>query len=101
MGSDGYLGRYLPEALAAQPQATELYVLCDGSYNAVLSYYQLVYATEGKNVITRAGNATSDLQPGNVVVVCNADYRAQLAAMFRLAQLHADGPCQTVLLLAK
>ena len=101
MGSDGYLGRYLPKALAAQPQATELYVLCDGSYNAVLSYYQLVYATEGKNVITRAGNATSDLQPGNVVVVCNADYRAQLAATFRLAQLHTDGPCQTVLLLAK
>lgn len=101
MGADGYLGRYLPKILAAQPQATELYVLCEGGYNAVLSYYQMVYATEGKNIITRAGSTARDLQPGNVVVVCNPAYRAQLEASYRLVQLHAEESCQTVLLLAK
>ncbi|MGI4735112.1 MAG: ArnT family glycosyltransferase [Janthinobacterium lividum] len=101
MGPDGYLGRYLPTAVQTQPQVNDMTVLYEGNYNAVLTYYQLVYQTQGKNVVARAGHTARSLEPGTVVVVCNPTYRASLDSTFRLVQLHEDLPCQTVLLLPR
>jgi 4-amino-4-deoxy-L-arabinose transferase-like glycosyltransferase len=100
-GPDGYLGRYLPAAVHAQPQVNDMTVLYAGDYNAVLTYYQLVYQAQGKQVVARAGNTARSLQPGTVAVVCNPAYRAQLDSTFRLVALHEDLPCQTVLLLPR
>jgi 4-amino-4-deoxy-L-arabinose transferase-like glycosyltransferase len=101
IGSDGYLGRYLPKVLQDQPQLTDLTVVGEDHYNAALFYYQLVFATQGVKTVNTTGNRAGSLPTGTIAVVCDPVFRARLDSAFHTVQLHEEEPCQTLLLLPR
>lgn len=99
-GSNGYLGRYVTTMAHAQPQITDVLLLTDGSYYAVLQYYRMEFEQKaGRHLAFGQGKVVRKLPVGQVVISCDPAYRAALDSTFHVAELHQEGTCQTLLLL--
>lgn len=101
-GPDGYLGRYITKVAHDQPQLTDITMLTDGGYYAVLKYYIMQFEHQPDHHLELGhGKDARRLPAGKTVVLCDPTYRAALDSAFQVVELHQDTPCQTLLLLPK
>ena len=101
-GPDGHLGQYVTKLAHEQPQVTKLTLLTHGQENSVLWYYKVEFEqTAGRSLNFISGEQARYLQPGTIVTTCDPAYRAPLDSAFQVVELHQDGQCQTLLLLAR